>query len=33
MENYASAAWVQIVLDLAGCVLLIDFARRMAPAS
>jgi hypothetical protein len=31
MENYASAAWVQIVLDLAGCLLLADFARRIAP--
>ena len=32
MENYASAAWVQIVLDLVGCLLLADFARRVAPA-
>ena len=32
MENYASAAWVQIFLDLAGCLLLADFARRVAPA-
>jgi hypothetical protein len=32
MENYASAAWVQIVLELAGCLLLADFARRVAPA-
>jgi multisubunit Na+/H+ antiporter MnhB subunit len=31
MENYASAAWVQIVLELAGCLLLADFARRVAP--
>jgi hypothetical protein len=31
MENYASAAWVQIVLELAGCLLLADFARRIAP--
>jgi hypothetical protein len=31
MENYASAAWVQIVLDLAGCLLLADFARRIVP--
>ena len=30
MENYVSAAWVQIVLDLAGCLLLADFARRIA---
>ncbi len=32
MENYASAAWVQIVLELAGCLLLADLARRVAPA-
>jgi hypothetical protein len=32
MENYASAAWVQIVLELVGCLLLADFARRVAPA-
>ena len=31
MENYASAAWVQIVLELVGCLLLADFARRVAP--
>jgi hypothetical protein len=31
MENYASAAWVQIVLDLWACLLLADFARRVAP--
>jgi hypothetical protein len=31
MENYASAAWVQIPLDLAGCLLLADFAGRIAP--
>jgi Dolichyl-phosphate-mannose-protein mannosyltransferase len=31
MENYASAAWVQIVLDLAACLLLADLARRVAP--
>ena len=31
MENYASAAWVQIALELAGCVLLADFAQRIAP--
>jgi hypothetical protein len=28
MENYASAAWAQIALELAGCLLLADFARR-----
>jgi hypothetical protein len=33
MENYASAAWVQIVLELVGCLLLADFARRIAPAA
>ncbi len=32
MENYAAAAWVQIVLELIGCLLLADFARRVAPA-
>lgn len=32
MENYASAAWVQIVLELAGCLLLADLARSVAPA-
>lgn len=31
MENYASAAWVQIVLDLGACMLLGDLARRLAP--
>jgi len=31
MENYASAAWVQIALDLVGGLLLADFARRVAP--
>jgi hypothetical protein len=31
MENYASAAWVQIGLELAGCLLLADFAGRIAP--
>jgi hypothetical protein len=33
MENYVSAAWVQIVLELAGCLLLADFARRIAPSA
>ncbi|WP_348265007.1 glycosyltransferase family 39 protein [Telmatobacter sp. DSM 110680] len=32
MENYAAAAWAQIVLELAGCLLLADFARHVAPA-
>ena len=31
MENYASAAWVQIVLDLLACLLLADLARRIVP--
>lgn len=29
MENYASAAWAQIALELAGCLLVADFARRI----
>jgi hypothetical protein len=32
MENYAAAAWVQIALELLGCLLLADFARRIAPS-
>jgi hypothetical protein len=31
LENYASAAWVQIFLDLVTCLLLGDLARRVAP--
>jgi hypothetical protein len=31
MENYAAVAWLQIVLDLCSCLLLADFARRVAP--
>jgi hypothetical protein len=31
LENYAAVAWVQIALDLAACLLLADFARRIAP--
>ena len=31
MENYASAAWVQIFLDLLGCLLLADLVRRITP--
>ncbi len=31
MENYAAAAWVQIALELAGCLLLADLVRRIAP--
>jgi hypothetical protein len=30
MENYDSAAWVQIALELAGCLLLAGFVRRIA---
>ena len=32
MENYYSAACVQIALDLLGCLLLAGFVRRIAPA-
>jgi len=33
MENYLAAMWVQVALDLAACLLLAGFARRMvAPA-
>jgi hypothetical protein len=32
VENYVSVAWVQIALELAGCLLLADFTRRIAPA-
>jgi hypothetical protein len=32
MENYFSVACVQIVMDLASCLLLADFVRRIAPA-
>ncbi len=31
MDNYGAVAWVQISLELAGCLLLADFARRIAP--
>jgi hypothetical protein len=31
MENYAPAGWAQIALELGGCLLLADFARRIAP--
>jgi Dolichyl-phosphate-mannose-protein mannosyltransferase len=31
MENYASAVFLQILLDLASCLLLADFVRRIAP--
>ncbi|MEI9969110.1 MAG: hypothetical protein WDM87_10955 [Terracidiphilus sp.] len=33
MENYYSAAWIQILIDLAGCLLLAAFVRRVAPAA
>jgi hypothetical protein len=33
MENYVSATWVQIALELASCLLLADFARRIVPAA
>jgi hypothetical protein len=33
MENYFSAACVQIVMDLGGCLLLAAFVRRVAPAA
>lgn len=31
MENYAAVAWFQIGIELAGCLFLADFARRIAP--
>ena len=31
MDNYGAVAWVQISLELAGRLLLADFARRIAP--
>ena len=31
MENYAAASWIQIALELIGCLLLADFARRIVP--
>ena len=31
MENYGAVAWVQIALELGGCLLLADFARLIAP--
>jgi len=33
MENYFAACCVQIVVDLAACLLVADFARRMCPAA
>lgn len=33
VDNYGAACWIQIALELAGCLLLADFARRIvAPA-
>jgi hypothetical protein len=29
--NYAAVAWVQIAMELVGCLFLADFARRIAP--
>ncbi len=31
MDNYGAVAWVQIALELAECLLLADFAHRIAP--
>jgi len=31
VDNYGAVSWVQIVVALAGCLLLADFARRIAP--
>ena len=33
MENYAAAVYIQMGLDLLACVLLAEFARRIAPAA
>ena len=33
MENYAAPVYIQMGLDLLACVLLAEFARRMAPAA
>jgi hypothetical protein len=33
MENYAAAVFVQIALELLGCLLLAAFARRVAPSA
>jgi len=33
MENYVAVCWVEIALELAGCLLLADFARRIAPST
>ena len=32
MENYFAAACVQVAMDLVSCLLVADFARRIAPA-
>ncbi len=31
IDNYAPAGWIQIALELAGCLLLADVARRVVP--
>ncbi len=31
IDNYGAACWIQIALELAGCLLLADVARRIAP--
>ncbi len=33
MENYAAAVWVQIAFELAGCILLADCVRQIAPVA
>jgi len=33
MENYVAVCWLETALELAGCLLLADFARRIAPAA
>jgi hypothetical protein len=33
MENYVAASCIQIAFELLGCLLLADFARRIAPAA
>jgi hypothetical protein len=32
VDNYGAVAWVQVGLALAGCLILADFSRRIAPA-
>lgn len=33
VENYAAVMWVQVLLDLAGCLLVADFVRRVSTAA